>query len=275
MTSLPIADRSPGHNETPDDASASIAGVRGDAIESELRRALDQGEIEVRFQPQFSCLSGAVIGAEALTRWRHPTLGMLGARSLFAMADRVALTTQLSQHVLGKALGEAACWPRELALSLNISPQELSDPRFAIDFAALVAAHGVDPSRLTLEITEDLLLRDIDQASRALYSLRDVGLSAALDDFGAGFCNFQYLRELPLDALKLDKSMIAGVPSDSKSLAVLKAILALGRALELEICAEGVEDADQLGTITSEGCDYWQGFLGGQAMPGEALLELT
>lgn len=279
MTSLPIAHRSFPPDYKPDDVGGSIAGVKSDAIESELLRALDQGEIEVLFQPQFLCRSGPVIGAvtgaEALAHWRHPILGILGGRSLFAMADRAALTTQLSRHVLAKALEEAAHWPKELALSLNISPQELGDPRFAFDFLELVAANGIDPSRLTLEITEDLLLRDIDQASRALYSLRDVGLRAALDDFGAGFCNFQYLRELPLDAIKMDKAMIAGVPRDAKSLAVLKAILALGRALELEIYAEGIEDADQLATITSEGCDYWQGFLGAHPMASEALVELA
>ena len=250
-------------------------GVSAGVLEADLLRALDRREIEVLFQPQFSCVTGAVVGAEALARWRHPTLGEIGARDLFTVAERAALVAPLSRHVVARALEDAATWPEGLTLSLNITPEELGDPRFAADFAALIGRSDIAPQRLMLEITEDLLLRNLAQAASALKALRGLGFRTALDDFGAGFCNFRYLRELPLDALKLDKAMVEGVPGDATALAVLRAIMQLGRALGLAVYAEGIEDEIQRAAITAEGCDYWQGFLRAQPMPSESVLALA
>ncbi|MFL0356824.1 EAL domain-containing protein [Erythrobacter sp. GH1-10] len=253
----------------------AFPGVKPSALESDLLRALDRGEIEVLFQPQFSGESGAVVGAEALARWRHPTLGEIGARDLFAIAERAALVAPLSRHVVACALRDAAGWPEHLTLSLNITPEEMGDPRFAADFAELIETSEIAPARLMLEITEDMLLRNLKQASEALGALRKLGFRTALDDFGAGFCNFRYLRELPLDAIKLDKVMVEGVPGDAKALAVLRAIIALAKALELDIYAEGIESDVQRAAIISEGCQYWQGFLRAQPMKSEDVLALA
>ncbi|MCK0128571.1 EAL domain-containing protein [Erythrobacter sp. F6033] len=253
----------------------SFPGVKESALDSDLLRALDREEIEVLFQPQFSGSTGAVVGAEALARWQHPTLGEIGARDLFAIAERAALVAPLSRHVVARALQDAAAWPDELSLSLNITPEEMGDPRFAADFAELIGQSEIEPTRLMLEITEDLLLRNLKQASEALGALRKLGFRTALDDFGAGFCNFRYLRELPLDAIKLDKIMVDGVPGDPKALAVLRAIIALARALELDIYAEGIESEIQRAAIISEGCEYWQGFLRAQPMKSDQVLELA
>ncbi|WP_017665236.1 EAL domain-containing protein [Porphyrobacter sp. AAP82] len=252
-----------------------LPGVRAGVLEADLLRALDRREIEVLFQPQFSCVTGALTGAEALARWRHPTLGAIGARDLFAVAERAALVAPLSRHVVARALEDAATWPDNLTLSLNITPEELGDPRFAADFAALIGRSDIAPHRLMLEITEDLLLRNLAQAASALKALRGLGFRTALDDFGAGFCNFRYLRELPLDALKLDKAMVEGVPADTTALAVLRAIIALARALGLAVYAEGIEDEIQRAAITAEGCDYWQGFLRAQPMPSAEVVALS
>jgi len=253
----------------------SLPGVKSAALETDLLRALDRREIEVLFQPQFSCRTGAVVGAEALARWQHPSLGEIGARDLFAIAERAALVAPLSRHVIARALEDAASWPDELTLSLNITPEELGDPRFAADFAELIGQSTIEPSRLMLEITEDLLVRNIEQASNALSALRGLGFRTALDDFGAGFCNFRYLRELPLDAIKLDKIMVDDVPADGKALAVLRAILTLAKALELDIYAEGIETDLQRAAIISEGCDYWQGFLRAQPMKSADVIALS
>jgi EAL domain-containing protein (putative c-di-GMP-specific phosphodiesterase class I) len=250
-------------------------GVSAGALEADLLSALDRREIEVLFQPQFSCRTGAVVGAEALARWRHPSLGEIGARDLFAIAERAALVAPLSRHVVARALEDAATWPEGLTLSLNITPEELGDPRFAADFAALIGRSEIAPQRLMLEITEDLLLRNLAQAASALKALRGLGFRTALDDFGAGFCNFRYLRELPLDALKLDKAMLEGVPGDATALAVLRAMLQLGKALGLTVYAEGIESEIQRAAITAEGCDYWQGFLRAQPMPSPSVLALA
>jgi EAL domain-containing protein (putative c-di-GMP-specific phosphodiesterase class I) len=253
----------------------SFPGVRPGMLEADLLRALDRREIEVLFQPQFSCFSGAVVGAEALARWQHPTLGAIGARDLFAIAERAALVAPLSRHVVARALEDAATWPHNLTLSLNITPEELGDPRFAHDFAALIGQSSIAPQRLMLEITEDLLLRNLKQAAAALGALRNLGFRTALDDFGAGFCNFRYLRELPLDALKLDKVMVEGVPGDPTAIAVLRAIIQLGKALGLAVYAEGIETEIQCAAITAEGCDCWQGFLRAQPMRSEAVVALA
>lgn len=252
-----------------------LPGVRPGVLEADLLAALDRREIEVLFQPQFSCITGALTGAEALARWRHPTLGAIGARDLFAVAERAALVAPLSRHVVARALEDAATWPDALTLSLNITPEELGDPRFAADFAALIGQSDIAPQRLMLEITEDLLLRNLAQAASALKALRGLGFRTALDDFGAGFCNFRYLRELPLDALKLDRAMVEGVPADATALAVLRAIVALARALGLAVYAEGIEDEIQRAAITAEGCDYWQGFLRAQPMPSAQVVALS
>lgn len=252
-----------------------LPGVRASALDADLLSALDRTEIEVLFQPQFDCHTGAVVGAEALARWQHPTLGEIGARDLFAIAERAALVAPLSRHVVARALEEAANWPEDLTLSLNITPEELGDPRFAADFAELIGKSEIEPHRLMLEITEDVLLRNLKQAATALGALRKLGFRTALDDFGAGFCNFRYLRELPLDALKLDKVMVDDVPGDAKSLAVFRAIIALGKALDLKIYAEGIESEIQRAAIISEGCDYWQGFLRAQPMKGDKVVALS
>ena len=256
-------------------ARGSFPGVRAGMLETDLLRALDRREIEVLFQPQFACTSGAVVGAEALARWQHPSLGEIGARDLFAIAERAALVAPLSRHVVARALEDAATWPDNLTLSLNITPEELGDPRFAHDFAALIGQSQIAPHRLMLEITEDLLLRNLKQAAAALGALRKLGFRTALDDFGAGFCNFRYLRELPLDALKLDKAMVEGVPGDPTALAVFRAIVALGKALGLAIYAEGIETEIQRAAITAEGCDYWQGYLRARPMPSQSVIALA
>lgn len=253
----------------------TFPGVKPVALEADLLSALDRREIEVLFQPQFDSRTGAVAGAEALARWRHPTLGEIGARDLFAIAERAALVAPLSRHVVARALEDAAGWPERLNLSLNITPEELGDPRFAADFAEIIGKGDIAPQRLMLEITEDLLLRNLEQAAAALKALRGLGFRTALDDFGAGFCNFRYLRELPLDVLKLDKIMVDGVPGDAKALAVLRAIVQLGKALDLEIYAEGIESEIQRAAIISEGCDYWQGFLRAQPMKSADVVALT
>ncbi|KPP96656.1 EAL domain-containing protein [Erythrobacter sp. HL-111] len=255
--------------------SSVLAGVRPDLLETDLLAALDRREIEVLFQPQFACATGIVTGAEALARWHHPTLGEIGARDLFAIAEPAALVAPLSRHVVARALEQAERWPERLALSLNITPEELGDPRFAADFAGLIGRSAIAPARLMLEITEDVLLRNLKQAGEALAALRKLGFRTALDDFGAGFCNFRYLRELPLDALKLDKTMLDGVPGDRTSLAVFRAIVQVAKALDLAVYAEGVESEVQRAAVVAEGCDHWQGFLRAQPMKSEAMLELA
>lgn len=250
---------------------AHDTGELADAIELAMRL----GQIEMRFQPQFAGAEGRLVGAEALARWMHPLFGEIGARELFALAARAGLANELSRHLTSRAIACASPWPAQLGLSLNIAPRQLLAADFVGRLADELRAAGIDARQITLEITEELLLGDLDLAARQLDLLRELGLRIALDDFGAGFCNFEYLKRLPLDALKLDRSMIAGVADGERDVAVLRAIVALAQALDLKVVAEGVETEEQRQVVLAEGCACWQGFLSGEPLPRAALIELA
>jgi len=207
------------------------------------------------------CASNRLIGAEALARWNHPELGRIGAGGLFAIAERTDHIPQLSRQIARQALRAAAQWPGDLRLSLNVTPNDLAADDFADNFADLLQDSGFSGWRLTLEVTEQVLLADIAAAATAFAALAAGGIRFALDDFGAGFCNFRYLKLLPLHYLKLDRAMIEGVAADPRDLAVLRAMIAMARALELDVIAEGVETEGQRLLAAAEGCKAYQGFL--------------
>ncbi|MGB3165383.1 MAG: EAL domain-containing protein [Alteraurantiacibacter sp.] len=236
-------------------------------ITEDLADALTASEVELLYQPQFSASDGALLGAEALVQWHHPEHGRLAGDSLVAIAQSGGLVRRLSRHIARHALAEAREWPEHLRLSLNVTAMDLFDRTFADDLLAMVAESGLPEDRLTLEITEQALVADLDRSAARLETLAARGIRIALDDFGAGFCNFRYLKLLPLHALKLDKSMIDGIASDPRDLAVLQGIVAMARALGLSVIAEGVESEAQRNIAIAEGCNVWQGYLGGRPVP--------
>ncbi len=256
------------------DGEAIRAGRSAAQLEADLLHALDRGEIEVVYQPQWSCTDDRLTGAEALARWNHPRLGRIGAGALFAIAERADHVAQLSRHIAQAALAGAQGWPEHLRLSLNVTPNDLARGDFAEDFARLLAASRFPPERLTLEVTEQVLLADVAQAALALERLAAQGTRIALDDFGAGFCNFRYLKLLPLHYLKLDRSMIEGT-DDPRDLAVLRAIVAMAGALDLKVIAEGVESEAQRALVSAEGCAIYQGFLRAKPLGAEAFRALA
>lgn len=242
------------------DGEATRPGRSAAQLEADLLAAIDADEIEVVFQPQFALADERLTGAEALARWNHPRLGRVGASALFAVAERSDHLAPLSRHIARLALGAAKGWRDDLRLSLNVTATDLSVASFGEELTRLVADSGFPAERLTLEVTEQALLSDIQLAERTLRGLSSMGMRIALDDFGAGFCNFRYLKLLPLDYLKLDRLMVDGVTSDSRDLAVLRAIVAMARALGLEVIAEGIETEAQRDCIAAEGCAFYQGF---------------
>ncbi len=257
------------------DGEPTRAGRSAAQLEADLLHALDRGEIEVVYQPQFACADNHLTGAEALARWNHPQLGRIGAGALFAIAERADHVPQLSQAIARQALTGAKGWPMDLRLSLNITPNDLAVSDFADQFVALLAETGFPAWRLTLEVTEQVLLADVSHAAHALGQLAGRGIRIALDDFGAGFCNFRYLKLLPLHYLKLDRSMIDGVVGDARDLAVLRAIVAMAGALDLKVIAEGVESEAQRALAAAEGCAFYQGFLRAQPMSAAEFGELA
>jgi predicted signal transduction protein with EAL and GGDEF domain len=257
------------------DRSRAPAGMRAAEIEADLLSALDRDEIEIVFQPQYDLITDALIGAEALARWNHPRLGQIGAGTLFAIAERAEHVAHLSRHIAERALGAASRWPGDLRLSLNVTPADLASPEFAREFLALVEATAARANRLTLEITEQVLLGDLERCGETLSVLKAQGIKVALDDFGGGFCNFRYLKLLPLDTLKLDRSMIEGIEQDGRDRAVLRAIVALARALDLSIVAEGIETEAQRAIARDEGCGLYQGFLRSMPLTSDAFVALA
>ncbi|MCL6251377.1 EAL domain-containing protein [Altererythrobacter sp. KTW20L] len=236
-------------------------------LAADLAAAIAAGTVEVLFQPQYGCETGGITGAEALARWHHPDRGTVAGDELFRIAARSGLVRVLSDHVMDRALTVACDWPKDLRLSLNITAGDLATPGFPDVVAAALCRTGFAPERLTLEITEQALVLELDRSAERLGQLVDLGIKVALDDFGAGFCNFRYLKKLPLHYLKLDRSMIEGIADDRRDLEVLRGIVALASALDLAVIAEGVETKAQRDAVVREGCASWQGYLGARAVP--------
>jgi diguanylate cyclase len=182
------------------------------------------------------------------------------------MAEQAGMVEPLTHHIVRAALDTAGNWPVPLRLSLNVTAADVAAGNFAENIAGAVADAGFPPEHLTLEITEQVLVGDLERTAERLRQLAALGIRIELDDFGAGFCNFHYLKRLPLHALKLDRSMIEGIVEDSRDLEVLRGILAMARALRLEVVAEGVENEEQRAAIAREGCAVWQGFLGAKPL---------
>jgi EAL domain-containing protein (putative c-di-GMP-specific phosphodiesterase class I) len=233
---------------------------------AEIVAAIENGAIEVLFQPQFLCGDDSLAGAEALVRWQHPEQGILSGDRVFALAHDAGVADRLARHAAESAMAVAAQWPEDLRLALNATADDLADPRYPGMLTECLRTTGLPASRVTLEITEQALVDELDGAARILGALTDCGIAIALDDFGAGFCNFRYLKVLPLAALKLDRSMVEGIATDRRDLAVLRAIMAMARALDLLVIAEGIETRAQHAAVRREGCDRWQGFLGAAPM---------
>ncbi|MCA1661907.1 MAG: EAL domain-containing protein [Novosphingobium sp.] len=233
------------------------------AVAVELDHALARGEIEVLFQPQYAARDDRLVGAEALARWRRPGPGarLIGGEKLFALAARAGRVTAVSRYLAHAAMIAGSDWPKPLRLSLNVTAADLALADFAEHLRETIAGAGFPAERLTIEITEQSLVDVRGGAIPQLEDLAEAGVRIALDDFGSGFCNFSYLKRLPLHALKLDRSMVDGIAENPRDLAVLRGIVAMAGALGLKVVAEGVENEAQLAVLRAEGCDHYQGFL--------------
>jgi diguanylate cyclase (GGDEF)-like protein len=257
---------------------AESATARGDRLEVDLRRALDQDEIEIRFQPQVSVTGGTIVGAEALARWNHPQYGELGALTLFGVAEGSDYLAQLSDHVQRKAIAAAAAWPERLGhlrLAVNITAADIVRPGFAAQFIAMVQASGFAPERLTVEVTESGLIEDLAAAADLLAELRGGGLRVAIDDFGTGYSSLAYLKALPLDYLKIDKRLCQDIAGSVRDRIVVRSVIDMARSLGLDVIAEGVETEEQLGLLAEEGCTLYQGFLCAPPVGAEELAALV
>ena len=272
---LEVANRLEGGRFVWADGETMPPGHSAAQLEADLLCAIDRDEIEIVFQPQFRLPDDKLTGAEALARWNHAELGRIGAGALFAIAERADYIAPLSRHIARRALELSRNWPDELRLSLNVTPADLAFGSYVRQMLDLLRESGFPPRRLTLEVTEQALISDISLAAQTMAEFSAQGIRIALDDFGAGFCNFRYLKVLPLHYLKLDRSMIEGITRDKRDVAVLRAIVAMAKALDLEVIAEGVESEAQRDVIAAEECGYYQGFLRAQPMKAAMFAKLV
>ncbi|WP_018141297.1 bifunctional diguanylate cyclase/phosphodiesterase [Thioalkalivibrio sp. ALJ7] len=244
-------------------------------LEQGLRTALREGQFELHYQPQLALQDGGRVGVEALVRWRHPQHGMISPGDFIPLAEATGLIVPIGDWVLRTATRQLADWDRHglppLRLAVNLSARQFADPNLPERILETLGAAGVEPSRLEVEITESVLVEDIDATAAMLRRLVQLGVSIAIDDFGTGQSSLRYLRRLPLTTLKIDREFTWGIGNDPDDEAITRAIIGLAQTLKLRVLAEGVETAQQHDFLREMGCDEVQGFLLGRPMPASDL----
>ncbi len=256
------------------DPSMYAAAVAEAEARVELERALDNDEFVVNYQPIVDLPSGLLIGVEALVRWQHPTRGMIGPNDFIGHAERTGLIVPLGAQVLRVACAQVAAWHREIAgaerirVSINLSARQFQEPGLLDTVRDALAETRIEPGHVVLEITESMLMQDIEATVVTLDELRKLGVRIAIDDFGTGYSSLSYLRRFPIDILKIDKAFIDGITANADDATLAEAVVGLGRALRLQTVAEGIEHADQKSILSDLGCTYGQGYL--FARPGSA-----
>ncbi len=246
------------------------------ALMSDLRRAVDEGELVLYYQPQIDLRTGALSSVEALVRWMHPKRGLVGPDEFIPLAERTGLIKRLTRTVLTEAIRQARAW--ELAglrvpVAVNLSMRNVHDPQLPQTIAQLLQRWDARPELLRLEITETVLAADPERALQTMDSLRAMGVLIALDDFGIGYSSLAYLNRLPLDQIKIDRSFVLGMIDDESSATIVRATVELGHGLGYAVVAEGVENAETRQRLTALGCDAIQGFLIAHPMPADQTAE--
>ncbi len=237
------------------------------SLEQDLRQALVNGGFEIHYQPLVNLHSGEVSGCEALLRWRHPERGMVSPVEFIPIAEDTGLINELGDWVLRTACNEAATWPAHVRLAVNVSPVQLKCDTLALRIAGALAASGLAPHRLELEITEAVLIRDDEAALSILHQLRSIGVRIALDDFGTGYSSLSYLKRFPFDKIKIDRCFVADIAETSESPVIVQAVVNIASASNMTTVAEGVETEAQREMLRNLGCTEMQGYLFSKPRP--------
>jgi diguanylate cyclase (GGDEF)-like protein len=243
-------------------------------LEMDLRRALADGEFELYYQPLVNLQSNEITGFEALLRWTHPVRGLISPAEFIPIAEETGLIVPLGEWVLRKACNETASWPEHFKIAVNLSPAQLKGRNLVPLVVNALAASGLAPARLQLEITESVLMQNTFATLNTLNQLRELGVEIALDDFGTGYSSLSYLRSFPFDKIKIDRSFINDLANGAEPLALVRAIAGLANGLSIISTAEGVETQDQLEKLQAVGCTEMQGYLFSHARPAEEIVRL-
>lgn len=247
------------------------------ALENDLRRAIDQGELELHYQPKIDIQSRQVCGMEALVRWNHPRKGMIPPFNFIPLAEETGLIVPLGEWVVTEACRQTKAWIDQgmepMVVSVNISARQFTEGTLVQVVTNALRTTGLDPKYLDLEITEGILMDDTRMSTRILKQLREMGVHVSLDDFGTGYSSLSYIRNFPIDTLKIDRSFLMDITKDETSVAIVGAIITLSMALGLRIVAEGVEEAEQLKLLGEKGCHEIQGYLFSRPLPSAQFIE--
>lgn len=258
------------------DHMTSDAADRVD-LESDLRVALDRGELAMHYQPQVSLESGHVVGVEALMRWKHPERGWVPPGTFIPIAEHSDLIHSLGEWALQEACRQLQCWGDNAAglrMAVNVSARQFRSPGFTETVARAIETSGIDPTCLELELTESVLVNDRGETAQILDNLKTVGVKVAVDDFGTGYSSLSYLSRLPIDCLKIDRAFLQHIPGKRHDTAIVQAIISLANSMTLDVIAEGIENRDQLLFLHDHGCSEGQGFLFGKPVPPEEIENL-
>jgi diguanylate cyclase (GGDEF)-like protein len=242
-------------------------------LAAQLRRAIDQRELVLHYQPKFAVGPDGGDAVEALVRWQHPYLGLLGPEAFIPLAEQTNLIKPLTRWVMDEALRQCAAWRAgglDLRVAVNLSTRSLLDRRLPAEVAGQLAAHGLTGTSLQVEVTESKIVADFGRARDVLEELRAMGVGIAIDDFGTGFSSLAQLQQLPADELKIDKSFVMRMASDANDAAIVRSTIGLGKNLSLKVTAEGVETPEACQWLAELGCDYVQGFHLGRPAPAAA-----
>jgi diguanylate cyclase (GGDEF)-like protein len=261
--------------------STHAAGLRPKLeLESDLRMALERGELRIHYQPIVAVQDGAIRAVEALVRWHHPTRGAVPPSEFIPLAEETGLIVELGQWVLDQACLQAVRWQAErrqarpISMCVNLSPRQFQHPGLVDDIARTIAATGIAPRCLSLEITESVMVHEPELAVVTMRALRDMGVQLAVDDFGTGYSGLRYLRDFPVNTLKIDRVFIAGIDSDHYNSAIVQSVVTLAAALGLRVTAEGIETEAERRTVAALGCYGGQGYLFSRPLSAEAFCAL-
>jgi len=243
-------------------------------IEAELALAVANDQFVLHYQPLHEAKTSKLTGFEALVRWNHPRLGLLAPSEFIQLSEETGVIDTLGDWILRQACADAAKWPLPVKVAVNLSPAQFKQQSLPLQVASALAASGLMPSRLELEITESVLLAHNEHTIQTLHSLRDLGISIAMDDFGTGYSSLSYLRSFPFNRIKIDRSFVSLMCESSESRAIVKAVAELGTTLGMTTTAEGVETEDQYRLVRENGCTDVQGWLFGRPMPASQLYAL-
>ena len=243
-------------------------------LELELRQAISDGGLEAYYQPVLNLADGRISCCEALLRWRHPERGMISPAEFIPIAEETGLINQLGHWVLDTACAEAANWPSDVRIAVNVSPVQFKSQTLVLNVAAALAASGLSASRLELEITEAVLIRDDEVALEVVHQLRKLGVRIALDDFGTGYSSLSYLQRFPFDKIKIDRSFIRDLAATGASSSIVQAVVNIAAASDMTTTAEGVETEQQRNLLHTLGCTEMQGFLFSPAVPAVEIRRL-